>query len=387
MAPSRPPPLPRSSLGLACAWAWALAGAATLAAARGRIEDGLLWALLLAAGPLPLVWAQASAREEAHPWRELSLLLAVSTPACVVLAGFAASATRSAACAYAGLALIGCALLCSQAPRRLAVALAGGLGLVLPLTLRAWADLSGEPPAWLAAALPPLAAEGVCAGAPLWPPLAWLAGAALGGGLAALAWRRWRARGPRPTGPLSASARVALLALASTGLGALASSALAGPQAEALLGAHVRPGEPYPLSVRGVGEPLAGRSFSHRTAGRRVGAEQVLAPVPLGGGQHLGVEVLRAGRWERLGVELPEPRPLGSHELLVGWLGEEAGPLTASLVADRRARLVQLRAASLPLIAAEGSALDAIVVAPGSARPAARAAALRAWTAAGGVLV
>lgn len=395
---TRPPPLPRSSLGLACAWAWALAAAAALGAARGRTEEGLSWALLLAVGLLPLAWAQATAREDHHPWRELSLLGAVATPALVVLAGFSASATRGAACVYAALVLVAGALLLARAPRRLAVACCGALGLALPLTLKAWADLSGEPPAWLAAAVPPLAVEGILAGAPLTPPLLWLAGALTLGALAAWAWRRRaraaRARGGRSLAP-AASSGLALSGLALSGLalsglalsGLALESALASPQAEPVLGAHVRPGEPYPLSVRGVGEPLAGRSFSHRTAGRRVGAEQVLAPVPLGGGQHLGVEVLRAGRWERLAVELPTPRPLGSHELLVGWLGEDAGPLAASLVADRRARLVQLRAASLPLVAAEGSALDAILVAPGSARLAARAAALRAWTAAGGVLV
>ncbi|MGE0708558.1 MAG: hypothetical protein AB7N76_22980 [Planctomycetota bacterium] len=386
--------LPRRALLLACAWAWLLALPLCLAALRGDgVEQAFAQSLALATGLLPVLWAQTSA---GRPLAEGMLLAAVSTPAFTLLAAFAAARARAAGLLYAVAVLLNAGLLVRCCGRRARVAVAGALGLALPFGLRAWADVAGDPPAWTAAWALPMAATGIADGARLAPPLLCLAALwGVAGAAVMVRRRRARAGGAGTLAPPAETTRVAL-AFAVTlcfGLGVAGawplSAARAAPGVEALLGPHARPGEPYPLLVREGERPFAARSLSHRfAAGAGAGGGQQLFPTPLGAGNHLALERQgEDGSWERAALEVRAPRPVGGDALLVGWLGDEAGPLAGSVCAGLEARLVQVRPDTLPLLAAGGQALDALVLGRGAAPLEPQVAALRAWTAAGGVLV
>lgn len=362
-------PLSQAFLVAALGWTWLTTAAVLVAAAAGRSEGAWSDLLLLATTLGPLGWIAWS---EGRAALEGLLLGALSFAPLLVAAAYADDAARGAGLAYAagagGLLTWGAA----GAPRRVRVALAGGIGLALPLGLWAWADLGQSESELWAPLAPALSLREVLAGGGFgragWV-LAFACGLAV---LIHVVPGRFR----KLRGALAPSLGAALLALA-------ASLSLPGAAAEdrALLGPHLRPDEPAPRELRPApGDPAAARSFGHRYLAAPGPGGARLVPLPLAG--HLEVELFQGQSWVRRPGPAERFSVLKGRDLLVGCFGESAWRASASLLPE--ARRVRLRPDQAPALAEGGSALDVVLVSPGQAER--LAGALRAWTAAGGLL-
>jgi hypothetical protein len=347
-----------------------------LAAAAGRSE-GALGDLLLAATSLgPLGWIAWSER---RVLLEGLLVGAVSFAPLVVAAAYASDAARGAGLLYA----LGAGLLltwgAAGAPRRVRVALAAGVGLALPLGLWTWADLGQSETAALAPLAPGLSLREVLAGGGFGRAGWVLLGCAGLSGLAHVVERRWRRSESAPAEPRRGAA---LLGAAVLGLAASLSLSSTSAGDRALLGRNLRPDEPAPRELRPAPQDrAAARSFGHRYLAARTPGGARLVPLPLAG--HLELEVQREGTWVRRPGAVDRFYVVRGREVLVGCFGESAWRASASFLSD--ARRVRLSPAQAPSLAEAGSAFDVVVVSPGEVQR--LGPALRAWTAAGGLLV
>lgn len=359
------------------------------------LADALELQLALAVTVLPLLWAGArpalhgseGARERAL---QGGLLVCVSVGPFALSSPFAPQrAPALAAAALYALCVLGAVglLLALVARRRERAAWSAIAAWVLggPLLSTLAADLTAGPRPG-ATLLPLLVVRDLLAGA---PPLLPCGELILGALSLAVAVRLHRVA----TGRIRASA-VAPLAAAAAALGVLASAppALGAPtllRARAPLGDRLRPGEPYPLLVWVEGlsprERVAAQSFGHRWEVPASPGPLALPAQPVGGGRRLTLWGGAGERWVSLGETAFEPRPVSEQRPLVGRLGAGADALARRCFPARRAECVDVDPADLPLLARAGQALDVLVVgerlAPEALAP------LRAWTAAGGVLV
>jgi len=372
-------PLSLAFVAAALAWAWLVTAVVLLAAAAGRSE-GAWGDLLLAVTSLgPLGWIAWSER---RVLLEGLLIGALSFAPLVVAAAYANDAARGAGLVYAAGAGLLLTWGAAGAPRRVRVALAGGIGLALPLGLWTWADLGQSETAALAPFAPGLSLREVLAGGGVGRAgLVLVVTAALAVLTNVLVRRFGRAERAPGAGPASAPLSAPVLGAAALGLAALLSLSNTQGQDRPLLGANLRPDEPAPRDLRPAPErPAAARSFGHRYLAAQGSGGVRLVPLPLAG--HLEVEVLQDEAWVRRPGASERFHVLRGRELLVGCVGESAWRASASFLPD--ARRVRLTPDQAPALAEAGSAFDLVLVSPGQAPR--LAGALRAWTAAGGLL-
>lgn len=372
MSSSRP--LSLSFVLAALAWTWLLTAGVLLAAAGGRSE-GAFGDLLLAVTTLgPLGWIAWSDR---RPLLEAALGGALSFAPLLAAAAYASDAARGAgllyACAAGALLTWGAV----GASRRVRVALAASLGLALPLGLWVWADLGQSRSAELAPLAPALSLREILAGGALGP-----ASLALGvGAVLALIWAGVRWRRDLSSRPVASPS---LLRTGATCLGLACALSLSSSSAEerALLGPHLRPNEPVPLELRPSPRyPSAARSFGHRFLG--ASGPTGTRVIPLSLAAHLELEELSGETWvRRPGPTRAAPTLLRGRDLLAACFGEEAWRASASFLPQ--AKRVRLDLDQAPLLAEAGSAFDLVLVSPGLTPR--LAGALRAWTAAGGLV-
>lgn len=385
------PPLTPASVRLAALWAALAPGPLILSGLLGRerawrIEDAFLGILALAACVLPWLWAACGEERGGLRQRgaELLLLLVGTLPPLALAASFSAVSADAAARAILYLLFVLVLLLLLLLgtrgwARSTQTVVLFGWALALPIAILVWGDLVGPAPSWAHWIAPLSALPRLAAGHSPWAPLLGVLIVAVVLSLPLLP--RALRRVPRP---------VAAALVVGTLL--VAGDAWADPQVvwvRPLTGDRVRPGEPYPLALelraRGEGR-VAARSFGHRFGAPLREGPLRLIGTPLGGGHRLELGWRDGSEWRRLAAEIPEPRILRAQDLLVGSLGD-ATSLTAALTRELEAVTVALRPADLSLLARAGQSIDVVVAARGSARQPAARDALRAWAAAGGVLV
>ncbi|MBL4844539.1 MAG: hypothetical protein JKY65_03345, partial [Planctomycetes bacterium] len=379
MNPGRP--LPLSFLVAALGWTWLVTGLVVLAAWSGRPDEAFGDVLLAATSLGPLGWIAWSAN---RPLVESGVLGALCFAPLLSAAAYAGDAARLPGLLYSlgvmGLLTWGA----TGAPQRIRIALAASFGLALPLGLWVWADLGQSQGASLAPLAPALTLRDV-----LTTGLAQAGGWALGLGIAAaglVGLLRRRQNQPEVTAPAEETQRGALplaallLGLTAGGLGLGLAPSMA--EERPLLGNHIRPDEPAPLELRPAPSvPSAARSFGHRFLAAPSAAGARLIPVPLAA--HLELERREGETWVRVESDLKH-YVLQGRDVLVGCVGEEAWRAAGSTL-PTDAKRVRLSPDQAPLLAEAGSAFDVVLLSPGQAPR--LAGALRAWTAAGGLLV